>query len=253
MVPSHVVWSFDRKIPVRCGVFIGKHRAAKLCGQALFVYIRLCFVYKASVVHWLIHMGKRLGAVILAVLLIAGTQTGCSAVVAGLAVATGAVVAMQERSVGDVIDDASILMGINRELFKHGIFSAVTVKVSEGRVLLVGSVDAPEKRLQAEKVAWQQRDVKEVANEIVVNLDATTLKSYAADSAISAQVRARMVARAGVKSMNYSVNTVGGVVYLMGIAQSQKELNAVVAIAKRVRGVKQVISYVRLKYSRLRH
>ncbi|MDD9361414.1 MAG: BON domain-containing protein, partial [Anaplasma sp.] len=42
-------------------------------------------------------------------------------------------------------------------------------------------------------------------------------------------------------------------VYLMGIAQSQKELNAVVAIAKRVRGVKQVISYVRLKYSRLRH
>ncbi|MDB1135545.1 BON domain-containing protein [Candidatus Anaplasma sp. TIGMIC] len=196
-------------------------------------------------------MGKRLGAVILAVLFVA-TQTGCSAVVAGLAVATGAVVAMQERTVGDVIDDASILIKLNRELFRYGIFSSVTAKVSEGRVLLLGTVASPEKRMQAEKAAWQQKDVKEVVNEIVIEQGAVDLRTYAADSAISAQVRARLVVRAGVKSVNYSVNTVGGVVYLMGIAQSQKELNTAIAVAKRVRGVKQVISYVRLKYSRLR-
>ena len=196
-------------------------------------------------------MSRRLGAVLL-VLVLVSTQTGCSAVFAGLAVATGAVVAMQERSVGDVIDDASILIGINKELFRKGIFSKVTAKVSEGRVLLVGVVDSPEKRIQAEKVAWQQKDVKEVVNEVTIENGTAGIKGYAADSAISVQVRARLVARAGIKSMNYSVNTVGGVVYLMGIAQSQKELNSVIAVAKRVRGVKQVVSYVRLKHSRLR-
>ena len=196
-------------------------------------------------------MGKRLGAFLLAFVFVS-TQTGCSAVFAGVAVATGAVVAMQERSVGDVIDDAAILIGINKELFSKGIFSTVTAKVSEGRVLLVGVVDSPEKRIQAEKVAWQQKDVKEVVNEVAVADEAAGVKGYAADSAITVQVRARLVARAGIKSMNYSVNTVGGVVYLMGIAQSQKELNSVISVAKRVRGVKQVVSYVRLKHSRLR-
>ncbi|AAV86325.1 hypothetical protein U370_00755 [Anaplasma marginale str. Dawn] len=193
----------------------------------------------------------RCRALLLAVLLIS-TQTGCSLMVAGLAVVTGAVVALQERSVGDVIDDAAILIKINKELFQQGMFSSITVRVSEGRVLLTGTVDSPDKRLKAERVAWQQSEVKEVVNEIAVDKDEVTLKEVAIDSAISAQIKARMVAHAGIKSVNYSINTVGGVVYLMGIAQSQKELNSVIGISKRVKGVKQVISYVRLKHSKLR-
>ena len=193
----------------------------------------------------------RCRALLLAVLLVS-TQTGCSLMVAGLAVVTGAVVALQERSVGDVIDDAAILIKINKELFQQGMFSSITVRVSEGRVLLTGTVDSPDKRLKAERVAWQQSEVKEVVNEIAVDKDEVTLKEVAVDSAISAQIKARMVAHAGIKSVNYSVNTVGGVVYLMGIAQSQKELNSVIGISKRVKGVKQVISYVRLKHSKLR-
>ncbi|MCU7611692.1 BON domain-containing protein [Anaplasma capra] len=192
------------------------------------------------------------GRALLLAMLLVSTQTSCSVMVAGLAVVTGAVVALQERSVGDVIDDAAILIKINKELFQYGMFSSITVRVSEGRVLLMGTVDSPDKRLKAERVAWQQNEVKEVVNEIAVDRDEVTLKEVAVDSAISAQIKARMVAHAGIKSVNYSVNTVGGVVYLMGIAQSQKELNSVISISKRVKGVKQVISYVRLKYSKLR-
>ncbi|KAF2281689.1 hypothetical protein GH714_042513 [Hevea brasiliensis] len=152
----------------------------------------------------------------------------------------------------DVIDDAAILIKINKELFQQGMFSSIAVRVSEGRVLLTGTVDSPDKRLKAERVAWQQSEVKEVVNEIAVDKDEVTLREVAIDSAISAQIKARMVAHAGIKSVNYSINTVGGVVYLMGIAQSQKELNSVIGISKRVKGVKQVISYVRLKHSKLR-
>lgn len=39
----------------------------------------------------------------------------------------------------------------------------------------------------------------------------------------------------------------------MGIAQNKAELKAVIAIARKVKGVKQVVSYVRYRHSKLRH
>ena len=49
------------------------------------------------------------------------------------------------------------------------------------------------------------------------------------------------------QSLNYSIEVVNGVVYLIGIAQNQKELDAVIEISKKTYGVTSVISYVRLK------
>ncbi|WP_045809368.1 BON domain-containing protein [Candidatus Neoehrlichia procyonis] len=181
------------------------------------------------------------------------SQTSCTAILAGLAVTTGAIVTLQDRSVGDTIDDTAILIKINKELFKIGIFSSVTVKVNEGRVLLLGNVKSLEKRISAEKIAWQQKDVREVVNEINVEKSGLNLKELAIDSVISTQVKARIVGRKGVKSINYSVSTINGIVYLMGIAQDKKELDTVVSAVRKIRGVKQVISYVRFKDSKLRH
>ncbi|WDM85107.1 BON domain-containing protein [Ehrlichia sp. JZT12] len=179
-------------------------------------------------------------------------QTGCSGIMAGLAVTTGAIITLQDRSVGDTIDDTAILIRINKELFKAGLFPKVVVKVSEGRVLLIGHVKSLDDQMKAEKIAWQQRDIKEVVNEITVDKRSINLKESAIDAMISAQVKARILSQGKVKFMNYSVNTVGGIVYLMGIAQDQEELDRVVSIAQKVKKVKQVVSYVRLKDSKLR-
>ncbi|MGN7618625.1 MAG: BON domain-containing protein [Ehrlichia sp.] len=179
-------------------------------------------------------------------------QTGCSGIMAGLAVTTGAIITLQDKSVGDAIDDTAILIRINKELFKVGLFPQVIVKVSEGRVLLIGHVKSLDEQIRAEKVAWQQRDVKEVVNELTVDKSAINLKESAIDAIISAQVKARILSQGKVKFMNYSVNTVDGTVYLMGIAQDQEELDRVVSIAQKVKRVKQVVSYVRLKDSKLR-
>ncbi|AHX04444.1 BON domain-containing protein [Ehrlichia japonica] len=180
-------------------------------------------------------------------------QTGCSGIMAGLAVTTGAIITLQDRSVGDTIDDTAILIRINKELFKVGLFPQVTVKVSEGRILLIGHVKSLDDQIKAEKVAWQQKDVREVVNEITVDKSAINLKETAIDAMISAQVKARILSQSKVRSMNYSVNTIDGTVYLMGIAQDQEELDKVVSIAQKVKKVKQVISYVRLKDSKLRN
>jgi hypothetical protein len=47
--------------------------------------------------------------------------------------------------------------------------------------------------------------------------------------------------------VNFNIETYGGVVYLMGTARSEKELQRAAEEASIVGGVQQVVSYVRLK------
>lgn len=186
------------------------------------------------------------------------TQSGCKALMIGgvvvTATATATAITMQDKSLGNIIDDTSMVIRINKGLFKHGLFSSIRVKVSEGRVLLIGNVDTPEKQLTAEKVAWQQNEVKEVINEVrVTPIRMSSVVDTTVDGMITAEIRTRLLGKRNIKSINYSVNTVDRVVYLMGIAQDKTELKSVIAIARKVKGVKQVVSYVRYRHSKLRH
>ena len=71
--------------------------------------------------------------------------------------------------------------------------------------------------------------------------------TYAKDTWITTQVKSAMLFRADVYSLNYSVKTVSGIVYLMGIAHNEEELQVITDIASKVDGVKKVVSYVRIK------
>ncbi|QKX02792.1 BON domain-containing protein [Wolbachia endosymbiont of Litomosoides sigmodontis] len=182
------------------------------------------------------------------------TQSGCTTLMIGGVVATATAITMQDKSLGNIVDDTTMAIRINKELLKHGLFSSIKVRVSEGRVLLIGNVDTPDKQLTAEKIAWQQKEVKEVINEIrVTPIQATSILDTTVDGMITAEIRTRLLGKRNIKSINYSINTVEGVVYLMGIAQNKAELKAVTAIARKVKGVKQVVSYVRYRHSKLRH
>jgi len=64
---------------------------------------------------------------------------------------------------------------------------------------------------------------------------------------ISTQIRARLIATKGVRSINFSILTVNQVVYVMGIAQDQLELDKVTYIASTTSYVQRVVSYARLK------
>ena len=49
-----------------------------------------------------------------------------------------------------------------------------------------------------------------------------------------------------ISDVNYTVETVNGIVYLMGIARSRPELDKVTTHARNIAGVQKVISHVRL-------
>ena len=173
---------------------------------------------------------------------------GCSTT--GVAVGAGAataVAASEERGLAGTVSDTAIEAQINALLLHRDFetFRKVGVKSYERRVLLTGQVQRPEMRLDAVRLAWQVRGVKEVINEIEVT-EAGGTEAYAHDVWISTQLRSKLLIDKEILSINYSVETVGGTVYLMGFARSSEELARVEAHARNLGYVRRVVSYVRV-------
>ncbi len=165
---------------------------------------------------------------------------------AGVGAALG-VAASQEGGLSMAARDARIQAEINDLWFRHDVemFRKLDLTVNEGRVLITGVVQKPEQRVDAVRLAWQPRGVKSVINEIKV-ADSPGLSGFAKDAWISTRVRAALLFDKEVESINYSIDTVQGTVYLMGFAQNQAELSRVIEITRTIEGVKRVVSYVKL-------
>ena len=154
----------------------------------------------------------------------------------------------EERSFNNYVADTIILAQLKNEYFTNNenIFFNVGVDVLEGRVMLTGSVEQIDERIEATKLAWGIEGVNEVINEIQISNDEDIL-DYADDLVMKTKINAKLLLEKSILSLNYSIEVVNGVVYLIGIAQNQKELDAVIEISKKTYGVTSVISYVRLK------
>jgi osmotically-inducible protein OsmY len=173
----------------------------------------------------------------------------CSPVGVGVgAGATAGVVAAQERPVGEAISDTAIDLEINEALFQAHIddlFREVNVDVVEGRVLLTGTVRDQELVDRAGRIAWKVDGVKQVINEIRVGDD--TAVDSVRDRWITAKLRGHLLSDTDVLDINYSITTVNGTVYLIGIAQNQAELDRVISHARNLEHVRRVVSHVVLK------
>ena len=188
--------------------------------------------------------GARTAAALALLLALPFTLSGCIELFLGAAATTGIAIA-EERSVGDAVDDLTIRAELNQLFFEENIelYQNVSFSVIEGRVLLKGSVPTPEDRVNALRLAWQAAGVREVINEIQVTDDSGIL-DYARDTWISAQLKGLLLVDLDVLSINYSVETVNGTVYLLGIAQDEEELARVIEHARSIEDVARVVSHV---------
>ncbi|MGF1658791.1 MAG: BON domain-containing protein [Rubrimonas sp.] len=170
---------------------------------------------------------------------------GCApAAIVGLGVGAGVA---QERSTRDQMTDFEIGLSIQNALASESgaLFQAVDLEVVEGRVLLAGAVPRPEDRIRAVEIAWATPSVVEVINELEV-AGSGGISGYANDAWISTQVRSRLLGTPGVNPLNFNVDTVNGVVHLLGLARSQQELQRAARAAAAVPGARQVVSHVLL-------
>jgi osmotically-inducible protein OsmY len=171
---------------------------------------------------------------------------GCAPLIVGGAATTAVVAASQPRGIGGAISDTEIQAQINHFWFQHSIdmHSRLSTNVNQGTVLLTGRAKDPEMRLDAVRLAWQANGVKEIINEIVVD-DGSTLTDSARDTWIGTQLLSKLMFDRDISSINYSIETVNGVVYLMGNAHDPAELERVTGHARSLPYVKRVVSYVR--------
>lgn len=173
--------------------------------------------------------------------------TGCFPAFVGGTALIGSTIA-EERSTGDQIDDNLIMVKIKDQYAQYDItevFERVSVTVFEGRVLLTGSVTTHEFQEQAGQLAWKVSGVKEVINEIEVS--DKELTDRAKDAWISSAIRSKLLIAKGVNSLNFAVDTNNQVVFLIGIAQNEEELETVLNTAASIKGVKRVVSHITMK------
>ena len=162
--------------------------------------------------------------------------------------ATGMVVAEGDRSFGTVVDDATIKINIAAKFINSddNLFVDISTSVLEGRVLLTGLVDNQEIRIEAVRKVWEVEGVNEVVNEIQIG-NRESIKEYAQDVWITAQVRGLAAKEIGLRSISYNFETIKGKVYIVGISSRPEQLEKVIEAAKTVKGVNEIVNYVIVK------
>ena len=174
---------------------------------------------------------------------------GCTP--AGVIASSGAttmVVAEGDRSLGTVVDDATIKLNLSTKFLKseNNLFLNINSKVIEGRVLLTGIVDNQEIRIEAVRKVWEVGGVREVINEIEIG-NKTTLKEYFNDLWINTQAKSLAAKTIGIRSLSYNFETIKGKVYIAGITSRPEQLEAIVESTKTIKGVKEIVNYVVIK------
>jgi osmotically-inducible protein OsmY len=183
-------------------------------------------------------------------ILAAASLAGCASAPLGIMAGAGAttgVAAWEERGLKGAVSDTVIRAQINDAWFKRDVdmYREVNLDVYEGRVLLTGAVPNQKARADAVRLAREVQGVRDVIDEI--QPDGATITDIARDTWITTQLRSQMTFDKQVQSINYSIVTVNGAVYLIGIAQDQAELDRVLNMARRLASVKRVVSHVLLR------
>ena len=173
--------------------------------------------------------------------------SACAQVLTGTA-AKVITVTKEDRTIGEFVDDALIKTIIKNTYFDQSgnLFFNVDVEVSQGRVLLTGTVDNMDLKIEATRIAWGVEDVKTVINELQIS-NSDNIFNFADDLVISTKVSGRLILEEEVNSLNYNIETVNKVVYIIGIADNDDEQKKVIDIASDVYGVEGVIDYITIK------
>lgn len=154
----------------------------------------------------------------------------------------------EERPFTAAIDDFNTKTELNARLLGESasLFANVSTTVIEGRVHLSGTVPTNEDRVKATRLAWATPNVKEVVNDIEVTNE-TDVFDGARDTWITTRVRGAILGDGSIRDVNYTIDTQNRVVYVLGIAQDQRELDRVLSHARSVPDVRRVVNYALLK------
>ena len=180
--------------------------------------------------------------------------SGCAGTLLGGAAVVG-LASVQERSIKDAAIDMKLGLQLQKKLFtlsKDKLFGSVDVIIIEQRVMMIGNVESQELRDLASQAAWEiSPKIKDVLNEITIG-EKSTIISEAKDARISLSLSGLLIGDSDISDINFNHSVSKQVIFLIGIAQDNEELNKVINHARTVKGVKKVINHIILKSSKKR-
>ena len=183
---------------------------------------------------------KRLVLVLGTVALVGTSLSACFPLLAGGALAGGALVASDRRTSGAQLEDEGIeLRAMSRLRDTIGSRARVSVTSYNRQVLLTGEVlNEPDKKA-VEQVITRVENVTSVVNELAV-INSPTLVQRSSDVLITGQVKALLVDSKDLFANAFKVVTERGTVYLMGRV-TQREADRATDIVRGARGVQKVV------------
>ena len=147
------------------------------------------------------------------------------------------------NKVGNFMDDSTITAKVKAALVDHDSIKStdISVKTDQKVVTLSGFVESQAQAEEAVKVAKGVEGVTSVSDKLHVrDSKDTSVKGYAGDTAITSEVKAKLLADDIVPSRKVKVETTDGVVQLSGTVESQAQSDRAESIAKAIDGVKRV-------------
>ena len=171
--------------------------------------------------------------------------TGCVGISSKGIFGSGVSVALDPRSLGTQIDDSVMQKNLSARLVlkdKRYILS-VNTKVLDGRIFLTGKVEDPEEKLQITKLAWETKGVRSVKNDIKLKEDFNFQQS-AKDLLITSQLRTALIFNKKIKATNYQIDTYKKKIFIYGISLTGDERKEVIAEAKEILDVEDVIASI---------
>ncbi|MCB2112293.1 MAG: BON domain-containing protein [Parvularculaceae bacterium] len=125
-------------------------------------------------------------------------------------------------------------------------YGDIDITIFEGRLMLTGTMKSEEGRRKLIENAWKANGVDQVIDEILVG-DGTSLGQGFEDARIDTTLRAKLIADGDVKAGSFKTAVSKGVVYIIGVAPSERQLNMALEIARSIGGVEKVVSHMLVK------
>ena len=192
-----------------------------------------------SVVH------PRVFAPLVLPLLLSGCLLPLAAAGAGASIGY---VATEDRSMRENVDDAVLYATINKAWvnYNSALNDDLDCHAYQARVLVTGRV--PSKAWREEAIAAPTRS--RASRRSMTRSRSARASGFANnvhDGYITQQLKAELLADSDVHSNNYIVTTTNGVVFIIGTARDQAEIDRVVDHARNIDEVKRIVSYIRIR------
>ncbi len=172
------------------------------------------------------------------VILLAVGLTGCGTV---LSTTYGA--ATEERTTGEILDDAGIVARIKKAYLEESRENLLlTVFCHQGLVVLAGAVEDPKVGERAMRIARGVQGVRRAGSYFLPRQP-----SAVSDFAISAKVKAKIVGDPNLRLSQFDFTTIAGHVVLTGVVDRREKIDQVVRYAREVDGVVAVKSFMQIK------